>query len=595
MTALALRVFWVSLTTSLVLLPLLLCARTIVCRYRAKSCYLLWLLLALRLLIPVEVPLPSAPVTVEVPAVVLEAPKQEQSANVSLSPVQTHPQPTLVEPSISAVEVAALVWVLGAAVVLCFQCECYYTASRRLLNGAQERGEDRLLLAQMGSTLPVLRADVDTPMTLGLRYPVILLPHQTEAEDLPMMLRHEICHVQRGDLWYKGLFLLCAALHWFNPLVWRLAWVAGETVELCCDEDVVSGQDAQFRRRYGQVLLHSAAVRTGVALSTSFGSGDLKGRLMNLFVTKKKGTALVCVAACAALTMGSLVGCEAAAAATPDPDQSVAPASSTVQMYSKTLADSVVWSADGSSLSFVLPELEQGKSWNVQIFGRFVAQDGMSMSVHLEVPEESRNGGSYTVPVSPRSEVGATEGNYSELNLYAYLKNGETVEEEVTVDLLSLQGEAVEQTEETAWVWPVEGHYTLSAFYQKDRIHPITGEHNNHNGVDIPAQNGTGVIAAADGVVLLAEFDKQYGNYVILDHGNGLSTLYAHMVKPLVEVGAEVTAGQFIGSVGQTGQATGPHLHFEIRESEVPTDPLYYYPGMGLEMTDGSMAVLSPD
>lgn len=595
MTALALRVFWVSLTTSFVLLPLLLFSGKIGRRYRAKSCYLLWLLLALRLLIPVEVPLPQAPVTVELSAAVLEVPERPQSADVTLSTVPVQPQTAAApELSLSLPQTAALVWLVGAVVVLCFQRKCYHAARKGLLKGAEEREDDQFLLTQLGSCLPVLRTDVGTPMTLGLLRPVVLLPRQTAEEDLTMMLRHELCHVRRGDLWYKLLFLLCAALHWFNPLVWHLARVAGETVELCCDEDVVAGQDAQFCRRYGQVLLHSAAMSTQVVLTTSFGSGDLKGRLMNLFVTKKKGAALVCAATCAALMMGSLVGCEATAAA-PAPDPSAASVSSTEQVYAQALADSVVWDADGESLSFVLPELEQEKSWVVLISGRYVAQDGTSMSVHLDVSRECRQGENYTIPVLPRSAVNATEGKYSELGLYAYLQNGETVEEEIMVDLLSLQGEAVEQAEETAWVWPVKGHYTLSALYQKERIHPITGEHNNHNGIDIPADSGTGVIAAADGVVVTAEFDKQYGNYVILDHGNGLTTMYCHMVKPLVETGTQVQAGTYIGSVGQTGAATGSHLHFEVREANEPADPLYYYPGMSFEMTDGPVSVFLTD
>lgn len=506
MTALALRFLWVSLTTSLVLLPLLLGSGAILGRYRAKSCYLLWLLLALRLLIPVEVPIPQAPVTVEVPAAVLPAPVGENAPGVALPQGQGMPQLTFAEPGFSLADGLAAVWALGAVVVLCFQCECCFTARKALLKTARACPEDQLLLAQLGGAVPVLRADVDTPMTLGLLRPVVLLPRAFSEEDLPLVLRHELCHIKRGDLWYKALFLLCAALHWFNPLVWKLARVAGETVELCCDGDVVAGQDAGFRKRYGQVLLHSAAAQPEVVLSTPFGSGDLKGRLMNLFVTKKKGAALVCAAACAALMMGSLVGCEAEAS--PTPDQSVSPSTS---QGIPTIAD--------------LPE------------------EGEGMSVG-------------TSSSTPPGEEG---------------------------------------TSEAAWVWPVEDHYTLSALYQKGRVHPVTGEHNNHDGIDITANSGIGVLAAADGVALVAEYSKLYGNYVVLDHGNGISTHYCHMSKLLVEEGSTVEAGQFVGAVGQTGAATGPHLHFELREDGEAIDPLSCYPGMSFEMTDGPVSVLLPD
>ena len=484
MTALALRVFWVSLTTSLVLLPLLLCSGALLGRYRAKSCYVLWLLLAVRLLIPVEIPLPRAPVTVEVPAAVL-AERGWENPGYTLTPAA--PSPVPVSPALSVADGAAGVWLLGAAAVLCFQCECYFTARKGLLKAAREREEDQLLLAQLGGAVPVLRAPVDTPMTLGLLRPVVLLPRDFPEEDLPLVLRHELCHLRRGDLWYKLLFLLCAALHWFNPLVWKLTRVAGETVELCCDGDVVAGQDIQFRRQYGQVILRGAAARTEVALATPFGSGQMKGRLMNLFVTKRKGVALVCAAACAALMMGSLVGCEAAAA---DP-------------------------APQPAASQSAPSVEE------------VLSPGASSA------------------------------------------------------------------EEELWIWPVEDHYTLSAL-QGDRVHPVTGETSSHSGVDIPAETGTGVMAAADGIVLMAEFDKQYGNCVVLDHGDGVTSLYGHMGRLLVETGDSVEAGTHIGCVGQTGAATGPHLHFEVRQDgELLVSATY--PGKIIEMTDGSVVELSLD
>lgn len=140
-----------------------------------------------------------------------------------------------------------------------------------------------------------------------------------------------------------------------------------------------------------------------------------------------------------------------------------------------------------------------------------------------------------------------------------------------------------EGASEDAWTWPVEDAYFLSALYG-ERTHPVTGETTSHSGVDIPADSGTGVMAAVDGVVLAAEFDKLYGNYVVLDHGNGLTSLYGHMSKLLVAEGDGVEAGQTIGAVGATGQATGAHLHFEVQQDGEPTHPLAFYPGMSFEV-----------
>jgi Peptidase family M23 len=112
----------------------------------------------------------------------------------------------------------------------------------------------------------------------------------------------------------------------------------------------------------------------------------------------------------------------------------------------------------------------------------------------------------------------------------------------------------------TPSIWPVRGIVT-AGFGQ--RMDPFTGEGNFHNGVDIAAPAGTLVRAAADGILFHAGPDSGYGNEALIDHGYGLTTKYGHLRSLSVVVGQEVTRGQIIGTVGMTGRATGPHLHYE--------------------------------
>lgn len=105
------------------------------------------------------------------------------------------------------------------------------------------------------------------------------------------------------------------------------------------------------------------------------------------------------------------------------------------------------------------------------------------------------------------------------------------------------------------------------------RYHPITGELDFHYGDDLAAPSGSAITAAADGTVVTAGNHVSYGNYLIIEHSGQFSTLYAHCRELLVEAGEWVSAGQTIALVGSTGQATGPHLHFEIIADGTRLDP----------------------
>jgi murein DD-endopeptidase MepM/ murein hydrolase activator NlpD len=106
------------------------------------------------------------------------------------------------------------------------------------------------------------------------------------------------------------------------------------------------------------------------------------------------------------------------------------------------------------------------------------------------------------------------------------------------------------------------------------RLHPIFGEVRQHNGVDMSAGFGQPVAAAEDGVVVLADVRGGYGNAVVIDHGNALGTVYAHLSAFAVRPGEVVERGQVIGGAGSTGFATGPHLHWEVRVFGSPVDPI---------------------
>ena len=126
------------------------------------------------------------------------------------------------------------------------------------------------------------------------------------------------------------------------------------------------------------------------------------------------------------------------------------------------------------------------------------------------------------------------------------------------------------------YIWPLPGYSPGSAYGW--RIHPIWGDRRFHAGEDIGAPMGTPILAADSGLVtVIPDNGNGYGNYIMINHGGGRVTLYAHMSGFAVSNGATVTQGQTIGYVGSTGNSTGPHLHFEVRVNGATTDPKQYF------------------
>lgn len=423
METLFLRVVWLSATVSAVLLPLLLASRWLQSRVKAKSLYILWLLLAVRLVVPVEITLPKPAVTVQVPQYEVTIPTNRPSGELpddQLSPVGPNVEPSLPqteqEPDLTAqteVPVAVVLgtlWLTGVFAIALIQISSYLVTRRALLRWArpvspETREQIQYLALRLGlkQTFQVRRSDrVRTAMVLGVLRPVLLIP-QEECD--PLVVLHELNHLRRRDLEYKGLMMAACWLHWFNPLVWWMSRVAGRNLELCCDEDVAGKENSAFRHRYGRLLLECATEGAGPVLSSRFGSSkeELKARLTNLFVAKKRGRALVCLALACAVLAGGLVACEQTQPPAPDAQLDA-------------LEESISYQ-DGV-LSFTLPEGEG--DWNIQISGRADTSDLGGISLHYMEGTEWTPSMIYFLPLSAQTVLDVTE-----LTLTAWLDGQE--------------------------------------------------------------------------------------------------------------------------------------------------------------------------
>ncbi len=164
-----------------------------------------------------------------------------------------------------------------------------------------------------------------------------------------------------------------------------------------------------------------------------------------------------------------------------------------------------------------------------------------------------------------------------EKNLQSQIDEYNRQFEEVNAEILALAMQGID----TKYIggefaWPVPGYTRITSKYGM-RTHPITGIYKLHTGVDIGAPMGANFVAANDGIVVKAGYNGAYGNMVIIDHGGGVQTLYAHGSEILVKVGDVVKKGETaVLKVGSTGYSTGAHAHFEVRINGETTDPLQY-------------------
>ncbi|SDC53492.1 Signal transducer regulating beta-lactamase production, contains metallopeptidase domain [Paenibacillus sp. UNCCL117] len=295
----------VSATTSLLVIALTVCSPLLRKHFTAKWIYWMWIVLAIRLLLPVNYSLPNPLIEFQVPepprlANVWQAASASQTPFVSDMAMQPMQQ-TAASPTSKLLSELALIWLVGCVLYLLYHVIGYGLFKRqafrwskpvtrrivhhmnRISNEMKLRRPVRLLTSEK----------VPNPMLVGVRKPVLFLPHERFNEtELDFILRHELVHYKRHDGFYKLILLLVNAVHWFNPFVWRMVREAGREIEIYCDDTVVHARDLAYRKKYCEAIL--SAMQGGhprfSALSIHF-SGDknsMKQRFQSILSMKKR-------------------------------------------------------------------------------------------------------------------------------------------------------------------------------------------------------------------------------------------------------------------------------------------------------------------
>ena len=324
----------IGLTVSLAALVPLILRRLMKKRYPARMVCVVWAILALRLLIPVQLTLPQAPVQV-MPRTSYVVQSDQTAFRQTGLPVVQNPTrwvtgtqaqtlsaaDTDTVKTVDITDILLTLWLAGVIACVLWQGIGYYRLIRSLKGKSRsvERADLHTILQEQCADLVIDReiplrvsSAADCPMLAGFIHPTLYLPDERISRtDAVFIFRHELTHYKHGDLWLKLLLLAARCLHWFNPLVHLIARFAQEDIEAACDDAVVRGHDGAYRRAYGETILRSAIaqVQKRKALVSCF--GDDKKTLMRRFEglfdksVKKRGVALVVMIA---LLVGSL-GC----------------------------------------------------------------------------------------------------------------------------------------------------------------------------------------------------------------------------------------------------------------------------------------------
>lgn len=217
------------------------------------------------------------------------------------------------------------IWAAGLAVslfLLVAECLRMWGRVRRrklpLIHGSVEKMSE-LCAQEKVERLPRLFrvSGLKSPCLVGIVRPAILLPRELPAEALSWALAHELTHLKHRDTWYMLLMTLARCVHWFNPLVWLMVRTARRDMELCCDYDLLNGQGEEARRAYGRAILDQIAGRdrgcSGLTTGFSGSKREVFARFRAMMDTapKRKGRALLALAAAAIVLSGSLVACQA--------------------------------------------------------------------------------------------------------------------------------------------------------------------------------------------------------------------------------------------------------------------------------------------
>ena len=438
---------------------------------------------------------------------------------------------------------------------------------------------------------------ITTPITIGIINKKIIIPKSFEINDYKYILKHEIFHIKNKDVEFKFFCVVLESIYFFNPIVKYLTKSINEIIELNCDYNILLNESNLFRKEYGNVLLRQIESRKEAQYKLIMSFVSPRRKIMERFKNiidegaRKKCFTILGVMSC--LIIISLI------------ILAFIPNINVATTEKNNIATPVLTEYKSSNDLEYVNELNTEIKENVknEFETNKIEKNEIKSEVDLNSEEikDNQNNIKSDKDTVEKNYVEEIQINTSDMESKLNDNNQEIIEPHIVskevdenkddvVESSKIENKdeiqknpetenIAQENKEVEFVENIASENNIKMKYPLKSIHTITknfGGTINHSGIDYRANSGEKILAAASGKVVFSGYEGSYGNYIIIDHGNGIKTMYAHCSTLLKQTGSQVNAGEEIAEVGSTGFSTGPHLHFEVKVNEKPVDPKTY-------------------
>lgn len=519
---------------------------------------------------------------------------------------------------IDVMYVLSIVWIVGVAAFLIYALVSYIRL-RRLVDDAVLLRDNIYQSERAG-----------TAFILGVIRPRIYVPYGLGLNELYMSISHERAHISRRDHLVKPLGFIIAAVYWFNPLVWLAYILLCRDIELACDEKVIKKIGYDKKKDYSQALLNLSIPRKYIsACPVAFGEVGINERIKNV-LTMKKGKKIiiaVAVAICAVLAI-----CFLTYPKKPKNNSGDTAKTQTTDETKETITEDLAANENESSTEVKEAESNEenassedeeastvGDAADSDIYGTetsgtkkvvyILKGDGDTVNLgdkiiidgeEVQLVSAASNEDFASILASHQTTIDEETGEEQALEIYVTDISAAEAAAEAEEEAAEAAGGVASTTKDDLGNEVVEYSYKdpssdktevhIIKLYLQDTVDlpnstsnedhniyfPVIGSgtitrqfSEEHQGVDIAAEEGTVVVSLYDGTVEEVGKDDKDGNYIIIKNEKGCTVKYSHLKDaPNVSKGNKVDLGEEIGKVGSTGESTGPHVHIEVTDEK---------------------------